>query len=113
MTISNDIEYSRALGRLLELDSREDLSFEEEDESVALTDFVEDYEERQYPLPSVAPHESLRALMEDRGLAHKDLWPVLGNKGSATEILNGRRSISKEQAKRLAAFFRVQVELFL
>jgi antitoxin component HigA of HigAB toxin-antitoxin module len=58
-------------------------------------------------------HESLKVLMQDRGLAHQDVWPVLGNKRATTEILAGRRSISKAQAKRLAAFFRVPVDLFL
>jgi HTH-type transcriptional regulator / antitoxin HigA len=48
-----------------------------------------------------------------RGLKHKDIWPVLGNKATATEVLSGRRSISKTQAKRLAEFFRVPIDLFL
>ncbi len=74
---------------------------------------IEDYEDKHYPLPDVPPHEALKALMEDRGLKHKDIWPVLGNKGAATEILNGRRSISKAQAKRLAEFLRVPIDLFV
>lgn len=44
---------------------------------------------------------------------HKDIWPVLGNKGSATEVLSGRRSISKAHAKRLAEFFHVPIDLFV
>ena len=78
-----------------------------------LTLLIEDYEEKHYPLPRVSPNESLKALMEERGLKHKDIWPVLGNKGAATEILSGRRSISKAQARRLAEFFRVPIELFI
>ncbi len=92
---------------LLELDEREDRTPEEEALAELLTLLVEDYEEKHYPLPRVSPGESLRALMEERGLKHKDIWPVIGNKGAATEVLNGRRSISKAQAKRLAEFFRV------
>jgi len=69
--------------------------------------------EKHYPLPGVSPNESLKALMEERGLKHKDIWPVLGNKGATTEILSGRRSISKAQAKRLSEFFRVPVDLFI
>ena len=49
--------------------------------------------------------------MEERRLKHKDIWPVLGNKGTATEVLSGRRSISKAQARRLAEFLRVPIEL--
>ena len=64
-----------------------------------LTLLIEDYEEKNYPLPQVSPNESMHALMEQRGLKHKDIWPGLGNKGAATEVLSGRRSISKTQAK--------------
>jgi len=111
--IRDDREHERLTSLLLELDEREDLSPEEEALAEVLTLLVEDYEEKRYPLPRVSPHESLKALMEDRGLKHKDIWPVMGNKGTATEVLAGRRSISKAQAKRLAEFFRVPVELFI
>ena len=78
-----------------------------------LTLLIDDYEEKHHPLPRVSPNESLNALMEERGLKHKDIWPVLGNKGSATEVLSGRRGISKAQAKRLAEFFHVPIDLFV
>jgi HTH-type transcriptional regulator/antitoxin HigA len=61
----------------------------------------------------MSPNDSLNALMEERGLKHKDIWPVLGNKGAATEVLNGRWSISKTQAKRLAEYFHVPIDLFV
>ncbi len=61
----------------------------------------------------MSPNESLKALMEERGLNHKDIWPVLGNKGAATEVLSGRQSISKTEAKRLAEFFHVPIDLFV
>jgi HTH-type transcriptional regulator / antitoxin HigA len=102
-----------ATALLLKLDERQDLSPEEEAVAEILTVLIEDYENKHYPLPSVSPDESLQALMDDRGLKHKDIWPILGNKGAATEILSGRRSISKAQAKRLAEYFHVPVDLFL
>lgn len=110
--IHSEAEHKRLVEVLLRLDEREDLSPEEEALAEMLTLLIEDYEEK-YPLPRVSPNESLRALMEERGLKHKDIWPVLGNKGAATEVLNGRRSISKAQARRLAEFFHVPVDLFI
>jgi HTH-type transcriptional regulator/antitoxin HigA len=98
---------------LLELDERDRISTEEAALAEVLTLLIEDYEAQYHPIPRVSPNESLRALMEDRGLKHKDIWPVLGNKGAATEVLSGRRSISKSQANRLAAFFCVPVDLFV
>ncbi|MCX6588612.1 MAG: helix-turn-helix domain-containing protein [Acidobacteria bacterium] len=41
-----------------------------------------------------------------------ELWAILP-KSRVSEILNGKRSISKMQAKQLAALLRVPVELFL
>jgi HTH-type transcriptional regulator/antitoxin HigA len=111
--IRTHAEHARLTAMLLELDEREDLSPEEEALAEVFTLLIEDYEETYHPLPAVSPNESLKALMEDRGLKHKDIWPVLGNKGAATEILAGRRSISKTQAKRMAEFFRVPLELFI
>ena len=111
--IRTEAERARLTEMLLELDEREDLSAAEGALAEVLTLLIEDYEEKHHPLPSVSFRESLKALMEERGLKHKDIWPVLGNKGAATEILNGRRSISKAQAKRLADFFHVPVDLFI
>ena len=111
--IRSDEENARLTRLLLELDERDDLSPEEQTLAEMLTLLIEDYEAQHYPLPRVSPNESLRALLEERGLKHKDIWPILGNKGAASEILSGHRSISKAQAKRLAEFFRVPIDLFV
>ena len=111
--IRADGDHARLTEMLLQLDEREDLSPEEEDLAEVLTLLIEDYEEKHFPLPHVSPNDSLNALMEERGLKHKDIWPVLGNKGAATEVLSGRRSISKAQSKRLAEFFHVPIDLFI
>jgi len=111
--IHSEAEHARLTEMLLQLDEREDLSPEEEALAEVLTLLIEDYEERYHPLPRVSPKESLQALMEERGLKHKDIWPILGNKGAATEVLNGRRAISKTQARRLAEFLHVPIDLFI
>ena len=111
--IQTERENRRMTELLLKLDEREDLSAEEEQLAEMLTILIEDFEAKHYPLATVLPHAALKELMEERGLRHADIWPVLGNKGVASEILNGKRSISKAQAKKLAAFFHVPVELFI
>jgi antitoxin component HigA of HigAB toxin-antitoxin module len=54
----------------------------------------------------------LSHLLEEKGMSPSDLWPVLP-KSRVSESLKGKRGISKVQAKQLAEFFRVPVELFL
>lgn len=78
-----------------------------------LTGLIHDFESKAYPIPRSAPHEIAAYLLEVRGLQPRDLWPVLGSKSRVSEMLSGRRSIGKEQAKKLAEFFHVGVELFL
>jgi HTH-type transcriptional regulator/antitoxin HigA len=111
--IQTEKENQRAVALLEELDLREDLSPEEEQLAELLTLLIEDFEERRYAMKPAPPLEMLKVLMEDRGLRHKDIWPVFGNKGLASEVLNGKRAISKAQAKKLAEYFHVPVELFI
>jgi antitoxin component HigA of HigAB toxin-antitoxin module len=67
---------------LLAFDERDDLSPEEKALAEMLKLLIEDYEEKCHPLPRVSPNASLNALMEDRGLKHKDIWPCLGQQRS-------------------------------
>jgi HTH-type transcriptional regulator/antitoxin HigA len=109
----SESDNARLIALLSSLDEREDLTPEEEAFAELLAIVIEDFENKHYALPPAPAHEALKALMEDRGLRHKDVWPVVGNKGLTTEILAGRRKISAALAKRLASHLRVPVELFV
>ena len=74
---------------------------------------VQAYDDRHHPVPAVAPNEMLAYLMETSGRTAKDLLQVFGTRGRVSEVLSGKRSISKEQAKRLASLFKVAVDLFI
>lgn len=79
-----------------------------------LTNLIHDYEATAYPPRKRSkPHRMVAFLLEQRGLTAKDLWPVIGSKSRVSEILAGKRSISKDQAKKLAEFFHVGVEVFI
>jgi HTH-type transcriptional regulator/antitoxin HigA len=79
-----------------------------------LTNLIRHYEATAYPLREKSkPHEMVAFLLEQRGLSAKDLWPVLGSKSRVAEILTAKRSISQDQARKLAEFLNVGVELFI
>ena len=59
------------------------------------------------------PHETLGRLLETRGLELADVADVFGNPHAAREVLEGRRPISRGQAKQLSQYFQVPVKLFL
>lgn len=79
-----------------------------------LIKLVEDFEEKHYPIPDAPPHEILQELMRQHDLRQRDLVPLLGSsRGTASEVINGKRRISRTQAKALAEHFHVSAELFL
>lgn len=78
-----------------------------------LTNLIEDFETKAYAAPNTEPHKVLAYLLEHRSLKPSGLWDVLGSKSRVSEILSGKRSISKEPAKKLAEFFRVDVGLLI
>ena len=64
-------------------------------------------------MPDAPPVEILRDLMERNGLKAIDLIDVLGSRGKVSEILSGKRAISKEQAKRLGERFNISAAAFI
>jgi HTH-type transcriptional regulator / antitoxin HigA len=89
------------------------LSPEEDALLELLTQLVETFERRVYPREKTSPAELVAFLLEQRGLSPSDLWSVLGSKGRVSELLSGRREVSKDQAKRLAAFFHISPAAFI
>ena len=77
-----------------------------------LVNLIENFEDRHYQLKSATPLEILTEFVQDRGLKQKDLLPVFGSQGVASEVLNGKRRISKAQAQALGEFFNVAPSLF-
>ena len=112
--IRTDSDLELAEAELLALDERGDALTPEENEYFdMLAVLVEDYENKRHPIPSVPPNEALKELMFERGLRHRDIAAIIGNKGLTTEILAGRRGISKTVARKLADHLHVPVELLL
>ena len=111
--ITNDEEFDRNVAQLEALSIPErPLSAEEDALASLLERLIADYDGK-FTLPEQPPHEMVKYLMEQRGLRQADLVPALGSRAQVSDLVNGRRGISKAQAKKLAAYFGVSVELFL
>ncbi len=91
----------------------ENLSPEEDKLFDLLVTLIEEFEEKAYPMGSSTPHNMLLHLMDVQDLKQADLLDVFGSKGIASEVVNGKRAISKAHAKKLAEKFKVSVELFI
>ena len=112
--IRTEAEYDGA-ARVLDSLVLRDLTPGEADYLEVLTLLVEAFDDERDPpaWPESSPAEVLRALVEHRGITTTDLGRVIGSKGVASELLNGRREPSKAQIRKLADFFRVEPGAFL
>ncbi|MEM6611175.1 MAG: transcriptional regulator [Cyanobacteria bacterium P01_C01_bin.72] len=82
-----------------------------------LVRLIEDYEEKILELEewsNLSPHEILQHLLESSHTKQADLVGIISpSKGLISLIVNGERAISKEQAKKLGAYFKVSPSLFI
>lgn len=77
-----------------------------------LYDQVKAYEDENFVIPEAEPKEVLRFLLEQHGLKQDHLSDI-AHQGRISDILAGKRSISKDIAKRLAKRFHVHADVFL
>jgi HTH-type transcriptional regulator/antitoxin HigA len=113
--IQSEEEYDRIdaeIGRLLKKGHR-NLSPEENALLELMTKLIEDYDAQHYSIPKGEPHEALRALMEQNDLTQADLLPIFKSRGYISEVLSGKRAVSKRIAKALGKRFSVSAELFI
>jgi|ERR1700693_3281709 HTH-type transcriptional regulator/antitoxin HigA len=109
------VEENERIGAELErLDTRGTaLTPEEENLAELMTLLVRQFEESKYHLGQAEPLEALRILIEDRGIRQRDLIPVFGSSSVVSDVLNGKRSISKAHTRKLAEYFHVPASLFI
>jgi HTH-type transcriptional regulator / antitoxin HigA len=77
---------------------------------------VKDYESKICPMDdwrTQSPSEMLQYFLESSGKKQSDLVGAIGSSGIVSEVVNGKRSISKSQAKKLSEIFDVSPNLFI
>jgi HTH-type transcriptional regulator/antitoxin HigA len=99
--IESEDEYDRMVAAVEQLTNKgEDrLSPEESALLETMAILVQAHDDRHHPLQPLPPHDMLGYLMETSGRTTKDLLPIFATRGRISEVLSGKRSISKEQAR--------------
>ena len=98
--------------RLEELTSKKSVTRAEEKLIDLLAVLIEDFEAKHFPVPEASPVAIIRHLMEARRLRQKDLVDVFSSESIASEVLHGKRELTREHIKRLSARFGVSPAVF-
>jgi HTH-type transcriptional regulator / antitoxin HigA len=112
--IRTEEENEKALMIVEKLMHQQHRSPEEDELYDLLITLIEKFEQEYYaPGDGSIPHSMLLFLMEQRDIKQSDLVGVIGYKGIVSEVVNGKREISKTQAKALGDFFQVDPGMFI
>ncbi len=114
--IESDAEYERVEEIFNKLIGKgeENLSPEENRLFGLLANLLEEYESRKLePLPDLSPREILTVLMRENNLRQTEMTQIFGTQSVVSEVLTGKRDITKLQAKALAEKFAMKIEAFI
>ena len=110
--IKTEQEYDEALARLDEIMDAEP-GTPEMDELELLSLLVETYEDEVYPMDMPDPIEAIKFRMEQQGLTRQDMQAYLGSQSRVSEVLNGKRELSKEMMRKLHTELGIPAEVLL
>jgi HTH-type transcriptional regulator / antitoxin HigA len=78
----------------------------------AVIPFIEQYEKKEFPIKPATPEEVLGFLMEQHDLSQYDLAKELGGQPVVSQILRGKRKLTREHIERLSKRFEVAPATF-
>ncbi|CAD5980032.1 hypothetical protein PCC9214_04595 [Planktothrix tepida] len=88
------------------------LTQDEKDYLNVLGALVYEYEQQQEPIPDIYGVELLKSLIEDNGLRQKDLVSIFKTESIVSDVLNGKRELTRRHIEELAEFFHVSPAVF-
>lgn len=107
--IKNDADLDNALNRIeVIFDAEEGTA--EADERDVLAVLIEVYEDEHYPIDHADPVEAIHFFMEQQCLQPKDLTPYLGSSSRVSEVLSGKRPLSKSMIAKLHSGLKIPLE---
>jgi HTH-type transcriptional regulator / antitoxin HigA len=111
--LQDEVDYDNALEIAQALVGRTNLTEDQSDYLDVLADIIQKYEARQHSIQGGGgPLETLRRMLEERGMNASDLGRLLGNRALGGALLRGQRQLSKTHIRALADHFKVSTDLF-
>jgi HTH-type transcriptional regulator/antitoxin HigA len=79
---------------------------------LSVVPFIEEYEKNEFPIGASTPEQVLRFLMEQNGLSQYDIAADLGGQPVVSNVLRGKRRLTREHIERLSRRFHVSPAAF-
>ncbi len=110
--LKTEEEYETAVARIEELmDAAAGTSEGEELDLLSL--LVWNYEKEHYPIDSPTPLAAIEFFMDQNNLTNADMVQYLGSPSKVSEVLNGKRALSKTMIRKLVEGLGIPAEILL
>jgi HTH-type transcriptional regulator / antitoxin HigA len=107
-------EYENVLKRIDELSENPPALRSDEGRELLLLGYLADqYEETEFPIQNPKPIDAIKVRMEQLSLKPADLMDIFGDRGTASKVLNGQRSMSLSMIRLLAEKLSLPVSLLI
>lgn len=112
--IKNEQDYEWAMAEVaVYFDNPPPVGSPEGDRFDVLSDLIEAYENKHYPIEAPDPVAAILAHMEMAALKQSDLAEVLGSRPRASEVLNRKRALTMEMAYKLNRDWHIPAEVLI
>lgn len=78
----------------------------------SVSPFIEGYERKEFPIGAATPEEMLRFLMEQNDLSQYDVASDVGGQPVVSDILHGKRKLTRDHIERMSKRFGVRPATF-
>ena len=110
--IRTEAEHDAAVARITQLMGAK-IGTEAGDELEVLATLVDAYESRRFPIEAPDPVTVIKFQMVQRGLARKDLEPMIGSRARVSEVLTGKRALTLPMIRRLHTGLGIPLDLLV
>jgi HTH-type transcriptional regulator/antitoxin HigA len=112
--IRSEADLDAAIAMIDALTERADLDADEADYLDVLSDLVERYEDQAHPIGDVSDAEMMAFLIDQKSVKQVDVAHATGiAESTLSEVLRGKRHLTRGQIGKLATYFGVQPGPFL
>ena len=110
--IRTDVDHDEAVARMEQLWDAAPGSAAAADLD-ALATLVDAWEARQITIPPARPVDVLRYAVSEMGRTQAELAEILGSRSRASEVLNGKREMTVDMIRKIAAAWRIPSDLLV
>jgi HTH-type transcriptional regulator/antitoxin HigA len=78
-----------------------------------LATLVEAYEAKRHAIPAPDPISAIEFMMEQKGLARRDLEPAIGSRGRVSEVMTRKRPLTLPMVRALSRLLDIPAEVLV